>query len=114
MAKKRNSLRDQIAVVNFTEVKQPNGDIERTTVDSPPFRCNATHRDTELIDRIYDAPQVKFDYVLRMRKASVLTAGMKMGTIITIPSVADSGLFQVTQIINDSDRKTRVFVVSTN
>lgn len=113
MARKKNRLRDQISVIQFSEVKQPNGDIGRTQTSSTPYRCNATHRDTELIDRVYDVPQFKFDYVLRMRLETVKAAQIENGTNLTVNNI-QSDLFQVVQIIEDSDRTARVFVVATN
>lgn len=109
---KRTRLRDSFGVISYTDSKLPNGDISRTINGIQNYRCNATHRDTELIDRVYDVPQFKFEYVLRMRIETLYASLIEKGSIVTVSKANTIDRFQVTGIVEDSDRKARVFVTA--
>ncbi|NQY00850.1 MAG: hypothetical protein HRT70_06925 [Flavobacteriaceae bacterium] len=112
MGKKGIRLRDSFGVIYFTDSKQSNGDISRTIGTVNWFRCNATHRETELIDRVYDVPQFKFDYVLRVRMRTLEASFLKKGSIVYVDKASAFDYFKVTSIVEDSNRTARIFVVA--
>ena len=113
MSKKRNRLRDSYTIRTVTSNKQPNGDLVETIDSESTYRCTAIHRESVLIDRIYEVPQVEFDYLLEVRSETLLASGIGKASRLTI-SKSGTTVYQVTEIINDTLRKSKVFVSATD
>ena len=113
MKKRSTRLKDSVTVISYIKVKQPNGDIVESLSDSNIYRCNATDSGTELEDRVYDVPQFKFDYVLRMRPKTVQLGGFTKATRVQI-SPEGTLEFQVTRIIKKNDKEWLVYVNATD
>lgn len=113
MSKKRNRLRDSYTIRTVTSNKQPNGDLVETIDSESTFRCSAIARESVLIDRTYEVPQVEFDYVLEVRKETLVASGVGKASRMTI-SKTGSTVYQVTAILNDTLRTAQIFIDATD
>lgn len=112
MSRKRNRLRDSFTVRRTTTTKSPNGDLVSTTDSEDTYRCYALHRESALIDRTYEIPQIEFDYVLEVRSETLVAAQLVKANRLII-SKTGSTVFQVTETITDTLRKSRIFIKAT-
>ena len=113
MANKRNRLRDSFTIRSTTTTKAANGDLTETIDGQTTFRCYALHRESVLIDRTYEVPQIEFDYVLEVRSETLTAAGLVKASRLTM-SKTGSTVFQVVQTLNDTLRKGRIFISATS
>lgn len=113
MGGKRNRLRDSFVVRSTTTNKAANGDLSKSLDSQTTYRCYALHRDSALIDRTYEVPQIEFDYVLEVRSETLKAAALEKASELTI-SKAGALVFQVVQTIEDTMRKSRIFVKATS
>ncbi len=112
MSKKRSILRDTFTVVRVTRTKLPNGDITETPDTESTYRCAAINKETVLLDRAEDMPQVEFDYVLEVRDETLTASAIGKGSNVTISKTGLSR-YQVTKVIKDSLRRSRILISST-
>ena len=113
MANKRNRLRDSFTVSSTSTTKSANGDLVETVGSEATFRCYALHRDTVLADTSYEVPQLEFDYVLEVRSETLVASAVTRGSRIT---TSKTGLvvFKVVHTLNDTLRKSKIFIEATS
>ena len=111
--KKRDRLRDSFTLISSSVVKSANGDLTETTTGQTTYRCYAQNRESALIDRTYEVPQIEFDYVLTLRKETLDTSGIGKASRLTI-SKEGSTVFQVIQTVEDTLRVARVYISATD
>lgn len=113
MSGKRNRLRDSYTIRTVTSNKLSNGDLVETIDSESTYRCAAIHRESVLVDRTYEVPQVEFDYVLEVRKETYVASGVGKASRLTI-SKTGSTVYQVVEVLNDTLRKTKVYISATD
>ncbi len=113
MSRKRNRLRDSFTVRGTTSTKAANGDLSETLDSQTVYRCYALHRESALIDRTYEVPQIEFDYVLEVRNETLKAAALTKASRLTT-SKTGSTVFQVVQTLEDTLRKSRIFISATS
>jgi len=112
MANKRNRLRDSFTVNSTTTTKAANGDLTEVVDSQSTFRCYVLHRESVLVNRGYEVPQIEFDYVLEVRSETLASSGLVKASRLTT-SKTGSTVFQVVQTISDTLRKSKIFISAT-
>lgn len=109
MATKRRRLQDSFTVSTSSYTKAANGDLVETVDGTNTYRCAVIDRGSALVDRTYEAPEIDFDFVLEVRKETLLAAQLqKASRVITSQTGATS--FQVVETISPSTRLSRIFI----
>jgi hypothetical protein len=113
MSGKRNRLRDSFTVGNVSTTKSANGDLIETVASELTFRCYVLSQDTVLAERPYEVPQIEFDYVLELRKETLVAASVTKGSRVTT-SKTGVVVFEVISTITDTLRKAKIYLRATN